>query len=90
MARWRDSARRVAIDAESLKQEQRMSTEQTLDPNRLTVEQTTQLLSATSRKPMSIEMLQQDIEAGAPTNSDGTINLVHYAAWLVKEAGRGD
>ena len=67
-----------------------MSTEQTLDPNRLTVEQTTQLLSATSRKPMSIEMLQQDIEAGAPTNSDGTINLVHYAAWLVKEAGRGD
>ena len=65
-----------------------MSTEQTLDPNRLTVEQATQLLSATGRKPMSIEMLQQDIEAGAPTNSDGTINLVHYAAWLVKEAGR--
>ena len=90
MDRWRHSARRVATGAESLKQEQRMSTEQTLDPNRLTVEQTTQLLSATSRKPMSIEMLQQDIEAGAPTNSDGTINLVHYAAWLVKEAGRGD
>ena len=90
MDRWRHSARRVATGAESLKQEQRMSTEQTLDPNRLTVEQATQLLSATGRKPMSIEMLQQDIEAGAPTNSDGTINLVHYAAWLVKEAGRGD
>jgi len=27
----------------------------------------------------------------APVNPDGTINLVHYAAWLVKEyAARGD
>ena len=32
-----------------------------------------------------------DIDAGAPTNGDGTINLVQYAAWLVKEmANRGD
>jgi hypothetical protein len=34
---------------------------------------------------------QADVDAGAPTNGDGTINLVHYAAWLVKEmACRGD
>lgn len=25
-----------------------------------------------------------DVVAGAPTNSDGTMNLVHYAAWLVQ------
>jgi len=37
--------------------------------------------------PVSEEMLRADIEAGAPTNADGTINLVHYAAWLVKEMG---
>ena len=37
------------------------------------------------------EWLEADIEAGAPTNADGTINLVHYAAWLVKElAARGN
>jgi hypothetical protein len=35
-------------------------------------------------------MLRADIDAGAPANADGTINLVHYAAWLVKEMGRGD
>ena len=35
--------------------------------------------------------LRRDVEAGAPVNPDGTINLVHYAAWLVKEmAARGD
>ena len=34
-------------------------------------------------------MLRADLEAGAPANPDGTINLVAYAAWLVKERGRG-
>ncbi|GJQ30677.1 MAG: hypothetical protein HBSAPP03_25610 [Phycisphaerae bacterium] len=36
-------------------------------------------------KPVTEEMLRADIDAGAPTNVDGTLNLVHYAAWLVKE-----
>ena len=41
--------------------------------------------------PVSEEMLRADIDAGAPTNADGTMNLVHYAAWLVREmSGRGD
>jgi hypothetical protein len=35
-------------------------------------------------------MLQADIASGAPTNPNGTMNLVHYVAWLVKEMGRGD
>ena len=26
--------------------------------------------------------ITEDIEAGAPVNADGTLNLVHYAAWL--------
>lgn len=34
-------------------------------------------------------MLRADIDAGAPTNADGSINLVHYAAWLVKEIAGG-
>ena len=27
-------------------------------------------------------MIRGDIDDGAPTNPDGTVNLVHYAAWL--------
>jgi hypothetical protein len=35
-------------------------------------------------------MLQADIDAGAPTNADGTLNLVNYAAWLVGDMAHGD
>jgi len=31
---------------------------------------------------ISVDMLRVDLAAGAPMNADGTINLVHYAAWL--------
>jgi hypothetical protein len=53
-----------------------------IDPIRLTVEDAAKLLS------ISPEQIALDVEAGLPTNSDGTINLVHYAAWLIKEMGR--
>ncbi len=61
-----------------------------VNPNRLTVEQAARLLSAAGPRPISVAMLREDLDAGAPTNADGTINLVHFAAWLVKEMGRGD
>ncbi|MBI3866807.1 MAG: hypothetical protein HY290_33425 [Planctomycetia bacterium] len=48
------------------------------------------LLSKVSGEPITIEMLESDVEAGAPANPDGTLNLVHYAAWLVREVSRGD
>ncbi|MND06394.1 hypothetical protein D3C83_277440 [compost metagenome] len=48
------------------------------------------LLSRTGSQPISVEMIESDITTGAPTNPDGTINLVHYAAWLVRELSRGD
>ena len=34
-------------------------------------------------------MIREDIAEGAPTNADGTLNLVHYAAWLVQEMADG-
>ena len=40
-------------------------------------------------KPVTEAMLRADIDAGAPTNADGSLNLVHYAAWLVKEMSAG-
>ena len=60
-----------------------------LDPTRLTVEQAAKLLSAAAKVRLPDEQIAADLESGAPQNPDGTINLVHYAAWLVKEISRG-
>lgn len=43
------------------------------------------LLSAVGGQRIDVEMLIADVAAGAPTNADGTLNLVHYAAWLLRE-----
>ena len=56
----------------------------------LTVAQTAKVLSAAGGRRITDEMLRADIDAGAPVNDDGTINLVHYAAWLAKEMAVGD
>ncbi len=61
-----------------------------LNPAALPVADTARVLTRLGGKPITEAMLHADIEAGAPTNTDGSINLVHYAAWLVKEmAGSG-
>lgn len=68
-----------------------MTTESaTVDPNRLTPEQVAKLLSAAAKIRISVEQIVADLESGARQNPDGTINLVHYAAWMCKELGRGD
>jgi hypothetical protein len=61
-----------------------------VDPNRLTIEQAAKLLSAAARARIPAEHIAADLEVGAPANADGTINLVHYTAWLLKEMSRGD
>lgn len=61
-----------------------------LSPTALTLADAAKLLSAAGRKRVTVETLRADVEAGAPLNPDGTMNLVHYAAWLVGEMGRGD
>ena len=60
------------------------------NPNRLTVEQLARLLTNSYRQQVPIEQLEADVAAGAPTNGDGTINLAHYAAWLLQEKHRGE
>ena len=67
-----------------------MSEPSPIDPTRLSIEQAAKLLSAAYRERIDVAALRADIEAGAPTNEDGTLNLVHYTAWLTKEMGRGD
>jgi len=56
----------------------------------LTVAQAAKVLSAAGSRIISEQAIRQDIDAGAPVNADGTINLVHYTAWLVREVAGGD
>jgi len=57
-----------------------------LNPNALSPEDAARILTRASGQPVTLRMIETDIGAGAPTNADGTINLVNYAAWLVKVA----
>ena len=56
----------------------------------LTVAQIAKLLSAAGGRRITEEMIQADIDAAAPVNPDGTVNLVHYTAWLVREVDSGN
>ena len=62
----------------------------TINPSALTLADAAQLLTKVNGQAVTEGMLRSDLAAGAPTNADGTINLIHYAAWLVKESIRGD
>lgn len=42
------------------------------------------ILRRAGSRLISAETLAADFEAGAPKNEDGTVNLVEFAAWLVK------
>jgi hypothetical protein len=56
-------------------------------PAALTVEQLAKMLA------VPVEKVRDHMAAGAPVAADGTINLVHYAAWLnrrLKELDGGD
>jgi hypothetical protein len=59
-----------------------------LNPVSLTVADAAALLTRAAGQLITAAMLEADRAAGAPANSDGTLNLVHYAAWLVREMSR--
>ena len=61
-----------------------------MNPLRLQLADAARVLSAASGQAITAEMLEQDVVLGAPTNQDGTLNLVHFAAFLVKELARGE
>ena len=60
-----------------------------LNPAAMPVADAARVLTRLGGKPVTEAMLRADIESGAPTNADGSVNLVHYAAWLVKEMSAG-
>jgi hypothetical protein len=89
-ARSRHVEPRVATLLAPIDQEVRMSAEQApIDPNRLAPDQAAKILSAAAKIHIPVEQILEDRTHGAPCNADGTINLMHYAAWLLKEMGRG-
>jgi hypothetical protein len=55
----------------------------------LTPEKMAELLQASGAEHVTAAAVQADIAAGAPTNADGTLNLIAYTAWLVHEVARG-
>ena len=61
-----------------------------LNPTALSVEEAVLVLTRTSGQAVTEAMIRQDIADGAPINTDETLNLVHYAAWLVKEMAGAD
>lgn len=48
------------------------------------------VLQRAGARHVSPETIQADLEAGAPVNDDGTVNLIEYAAWLVQRMADGD
>jgi hypothetical protein len=53
----------------------------------LRLDELARILSALGPKLVSVDMLQTDIDDGAPVNADGTLNLIHYLAWVLRNAG---
>ena len=62
--------------------EHRKSAPARVNPAALAVADAARLLAKAGGEPVTEAMIRADIEDGAPTNQDGTVNLVHYAAWL--------
>jgi hypothetical protein len=61
-----------------------------LSPASMTVADVARLLTKAGGHLVTIGMLEADLAAGAPANGDGTINLIHFAAWLVREMSNRD
>ncbi len=59
-----------------------MSDRGPINPLALAIADAAKLLSKAGGRQIRVEQIAADVAAGAPTNSDGTINLVTYAAWL--------
>ena len=54
------------------------------NPAALTVEQLAKMLGIDAGK------VRDHVADGAPVGQNGRINLVHYAAWLIKEMAKTD
>jgi len=56
-----------------------------INPTALTPETLAKLLSATAKRPITVEQVLEIAEDGNLLAVDGTINLVQYTAFLIGE-----
>ncbi len=56
-----------------------------VNPLSLSVEELARMLSAAGGKKVTPEEIKADVDAGAPLERNGRMNLVHYMAWLMRE-----
>lgn len=49
-----------------------------------------EVLRRAGARHASQESIQADIDAGAPANEDGTVNLIEYVAWLAARMASQD
>lgn len=61
----------------------------TVNPAALSIDDICRMLSGAGGRNVTREQVLADVDAGAPTNRDGTMNLVHYTAWLLREVQAG-
>ncbi len=59
--------------------------EKTTSLGHITVDDLAKYLSAMGGEKITPERIREHIAAGAPTNADGTMHLIEYAAWLTRE-----
>jgi hypothetical protein len=59
------------------------------DPSRLSPREVAELVGKVYPFQVTPAMVKADLAAGAPVNDDGSVHLMHYAAWLAKESNRG-
>ena len=59
--------------------------EESLTITALTPAQAAKILATAASRRITEAMVLADVDAGAPTNADGTVNLIHYTAWLARE-----
>lgn len=57
-----------------------------LNPTALPAGDLAKLLTTAGGREISPAAIEADVAAGAPTNPDGTLHLVHYAAWLAAQS----
>lgn len=60
--------------------------QQQLDPSALSPADLVRLLEASGAEGVTVAAVESDLAAGCPINGDGTINLIHYTAWLVSRS----
>lgn len=56
-----------------------------LNPLKLSIADAAKLLSKAGGQEVTEQQIREAIDAGAPVDADGNVNLVHLGAWILKE-----